>query len=87
MNIYDAIIVLSNLMDNESNLNLESENRANLAFKIWNKQNCIPKIITMGWAYRNDTNVPISKVMANYLVNKLRLDIFEILDKGFVFKM
>ena len=73
MNIYDAIIVLSNLMDNESNLNLESENRANLAFKIWNKQNCIPKIITMGWAYRNDTNVPISKVMANYLVNKLKV--------------
>ena len=73
MNKYDAIIVLSNLMDNESNLNLESENRANLAFKIWNKQNCIPKIITMGWAYRNDTNVPISKSMANYLVNKLKV--------------
>ena len=73
MNIYDAIIVLSNLMDGESNLNLESKNRANLAFEIWNQQNCIPKIITMGWAYRNDTNVPISKSMANYLVNKLNV--------------
>ena len=73
MNIYDAIIVLSNLMDGESNLNLESKNRANLAFEIWNQQNCIPKLITMGWAYRNDTNVPISKVMANYLVNKLKV--------------
>ena len=73
MNIYDAIIVLSNLMDGESNLNLESKNRANLAFEIWNQQNCIPKLITMGWAYRNDTNVPISKAMANYLVNKLNV--------------
>ena len=73
MNIYDAIIVLSNLMDGESNLNLESKNRANLAFKIWNQQNCIPKLITMGWAYRNDTNVPISKSMANYLVDKLNV--------------
>ena len=73
MNIYDAIIVLSNLMDGESNLNLESKNRANLAFEIWNQQNCIPKLITMGWAYRNDTNVPISKSMANYLVNKLNV--------------
>ena len=73
MNIYDAIIVLSNLMDGESNLNLESKNRANLAFEIWNQQNCIPKLITMGWAYRNDTNVPISKSMENYLVNKLNV--------------
>jgi len=73
MNIYDAIIVLSNLMDGESNLNLESKNRANLAFEIWNQQNCIPKLITMGWAYRNDTNVPISKSMANYLVDKLNV--------------
>ncbi|MBI63690.1 MAG: hypothetical protein CL778_00210 [Chloroflexi bacterium] len=73
MNIYDAIIILSNLMDGESNLNLESKNRANLAFEIWNQQNCIPKLITMGWAYRNDTNVPISKSMANYLVNKLNV--------------
>ena len=73
MNIYDAIIVLSNLMDNESNLNLESENRANLAFKIWNKQNCIPKLITMGWAYRDDNNLPISQAMANYLIKKLKV--------------
>ena len=73
MNIYDAIIILSNLMDGESNLNLESKNRANLAFEIWNQQNCIPKLITMGWAYRNDTNVPISKSMANYLVDKLNV--------------
>ena len=73
MNIYDAIIGLSNLMDGESNLNLESKNRANLAFEIWNQQNCIPKLITMGWAYRNDTNVPISKSMENYLVNKLNV--------------
>ena len=73
MNIYDAIIVLSNLMDGESNLNLESKNRANLAFEIWNQQNSIPKLITMGWAYRNDTNVPISKSMANYLVDKLNV--------------
>ena len=73
MNIYDAIIVLSNLMDGESNLNLESKNRANLAFEIWNQQNCIPKLITMGSAYRNDTNVPISKSMANYLVDKLNV--------------
>ena len=79
MNIYDAIIVLSNLMDGESNLNLESKNRANLAFEIWNQQNCIPKLITMGWAYRNDTNVPISKSMANYLVDKLNVQKEQIL--------
>ena len=33
----------------------------------------------MGLAYRNDTNVPISKVMANYLVNKLKVPTEQIL--------
>ena len=67
-NNFDALIVLSNHMNKNGDLNSESRLRADKAAEIY-KQNNKSKIITCGWAYRADSQIKISEAMKSYLVN------------------
>ena len=67
-NNFDALIVLSNHMNKNGDLNSESRLRADKAAEIY-KQNNESKIITCGWAYRADSQIKISEAMKSYLVN------------------
>ena len=45
-------------MDNAGTLGDESKDRANLAIEIFRKNN-VELILTIGWAYRNDIDLPL----------------------------
>ena len=68
-NKFDALIVLSHLMNEYGELNLESKLRADKAASIF-KNNFSKKIITCGWEYRKDSDLKISEAMKLYLINK-----------------
>ncbi len=67
--IFDGIIVLSNFMDSNGELNLESCLRADKAAEIY-KLNIKSKVITCGCDYREDSSIKISDSMSNYLFKK-----------------
>ena len=66
---FEAIIVLSNLMNSRGELNYESTLRADKAGQIF-KSNKLSKVITCGWNYRKDSIIKIADAMANYLHTK-----------------
>ena len=65
-NYYEAIIVLSNEMDFNGNLNMESSMRADKA-KIIFQENINSKIITCGWDYLEGCSLKLSQAVATYL--------------------
>lgn len=64
---FDAVIVLANLMSVDGELNEESKARAESAIKIYSKSNA-RNIVTCGWAYRPDSNIPIAEAFKSYIV-------------------
>lgn len=64
---YDAIVVLSNLMEQDGTLNDESRERMDLAVREFSR-GYASVIVTCGWAYRADTPVTIAEAMREYAV-------------------
>ena len=56
-------------MDHAGTLDDESKDRANLAMELFHKKN-IELILTIGWAYRNDIDLPIGLSVREYLRSK-----------------
>lgn len=73
-----AIIVLANEMDVNGNLNDESKHRADLVCQVLKSDPATP-VIASGWAYRDDSNLPIANAVAQYLVSVHNLDSRKIL--------
>ena len=69
----DAVIVLANQMDINGVLNFESKARAQKAVDILKEQE-ISKIVTCGWAYRNDSDIRIADAIKDYIENQLGID-------------
>lgn len=65
-----AIVVLSHLMEVTGELNEESQARANLACDILDLRNDINFILTIGWAYREDLDLPVAIAVRNYLLSR-----------------
>ena len=59
---YDCLIVLANEMNKSGVLNKESLDRITLGISLFKKFK-IKKLITCGWDYRKDSNLPISIAM------------------------
>lgn len=72
-NKYEAIIVLSNLMDRFGNLNKESQLRTSKAAEIY-QINPKAYLITSGWAYRKDTELTIATAFKNHLEKEHKID-------------
>ena len=56
-------------MDKNGVLNIESKKRADLAISLYRKDN-VEKIFTIGWDYRQDSNLPIALAVKNYLITR-----------------
>ena len=56
-------------MDHAGKLGDESKDRANLAIEIFRRHN-VEIILTIGWAYRNDIDLPIGLSVRKYLLSK-----------------
>lgn len=80
-NNLDALIVLANTMDAQGNLNPESTARANMAAEIFKKL-AIPKIVTCGWDYRNDSSIRIGEAFKEYLITNFQINEEKILVEG-----
>ena len=65
---FDVILVLSNEMNREGELNRESKARANKAIKFF-KRYSAKYLITSGWAYRKDTELCIATAIKNYIIS------------------
>ena len=68
-----ALVVLSHLMTKDGILEVESEARAKLAIDKFssNKYDCL---ITIGWAYRDDSTTPIANVVKKYITEHSAID-------------
>ena len=64
----DCIIALANKMDEEGNLNMESEARIKLACE-WYFNAPSAFLLTTGWNYRKDSTLFVCDVMKSYAVN------------------
>jgi len=65
-----AVIVLSHLMNMHGQLGNESKSRAKLAYKIFTTIDSKSLILTLGWDYRDDSNIPIAISMRDYLITQ-----------------
>ena len=63
----NTLIILSHLMSSSLELSSESKSRAILAIKL-SKEFEFKNIITSGWSYRADVDIPICNVMKNFLL-------------------
>lgn len=70
---YDAIVVLANLMDVQGVLNEESKDRMNAAVEELQKGSA-PVVLTCGWPYRPDIELPIADAMARYATEYLNVN-------------
>jgi len=66
---FHAVIVLANLMDAHGRLNDESCARVNAAIEAYHQREA-PLIVTCGWAYREDSPLPIAHAMREYAVEQ-----------------
>ena len=68
-----ALVVLSHLMTKDGTLEVESKARAKLAIDKFssNKYDCL---ITIGWAYRDDSTEPIANVVKKYIAEHSAID-------------
>ena len=64
---YSAIIVLGHLMDQNGILNDESSARMDVAINAYRNKEA-PLIVTCGWPYREDSDLPIANAMKAYAV-------------------
>lgn len=63
-----AILILSHLMDAQGNPGIETQARVNKALSLW-ASGSFNLIITSGWAYRQDSDLKIGEVVAEYLIS------------------
>ena len=75
---YDAIIILSHLMDSKGNLNNESSLRADRGYELYRNHDK-SYIITCGWDYRDDSDIKISDAMSDYLNKKYNIPLEKII--------
>jgi len=66
--IYDSIIILPHESGRDGNLLGDSRLRSDLAIELYNK-GFTKSILTLGWDYRNDSNITLSKSFKNYLLS------------------
>ena len=64
---YSAVVVLGNLMSSEGQLNDESSGRMDLAIAAFHSGQTAC-IVTCGWAYREDSSLPIAEAMRRYAI-------------------
>ena len=62
--------MLSHLMNMHGQLGNESKSRAKLAYKIFTTIDSKSLILTLGWDYRDDSNIPIAISMRDYLITQ-----------------
>jgi hypothetical protein len=79
INIYtpkkiDALIILANLMDKFGKINSESEERVNKALDIYSGLKVPPTLVTCGWAYRTDNNIPIAVAFKNFIIENFDIN-------------
>lgn len=65
-----SVIVLSHLMDERGELSSESKRRARCGVEILRDRE-YDSIITLGWAYRQDTSITLAESMKQYMTNVL----------------
>jgi hypothetical protein len=70
--VSDAVIVLANLMSADGVPNGESLARLSLACRLV-KSGEAPLLVTCGWAYRDDSEIPIAIALAQFAVANLGL--------------
>jgi len=61
------LVVLSHLMSKDCELGEESAARADMAIKIFSC-NEYDKLVTLGWDYRADCDIPIAEVISDYIL-------------------
>ncbi len=71
--MYDAIIVLANLMDPTGKLNDETLARLTKATDLL-KAGSAPVIVPCGWAYRNDSEICIADAMATHAKDAMGIE-------------
>lgn len=69
---FQAAIVLANLMDRQGNLNSETRARVALAAEAI-ESSTAPLLVLCGWAYRDDSNIPIADAMKHYAIAEHRI--------------
>ena len=67
------LVVLSHLMSKDCKLGKESVARADMAIKIFSCEK-YDKLVTLGWDYRADCDVPIAEVMRDYILKNSDID-------------
>jgi vancomycin permeability regulator SanA len=64
-----VLIILSNEMDVDGNLNIHSTARIRLAAELYKTREA-KAILTCGWAYRNDTLLTLSEAFRNHILKE-----------------
>ena len=68
----EVVVVLSHLMSIEGHLGDESIARVETAVELCNTRNC-NLLVTIGWAYREDSSLAIGDVVAAYIKSNFEL--------------
>ncbi len=69
----NLLVVLSHLMSKACELGDESVARADMAIKLFSSDQ-YDKLVTLGWDYRADCDVPIAEVVSEYILKKSDID-------------
>ena len=69
----NLLVVLSHLMSKTCELGSESVARAEMAIKLFSSDQ-YDKLVTLGWDYRADCDVPIAEVVSDYILKKTDID-------------
>ena len=67
------VVVLAHLMSKSCELGNESVARADMAIKLFSSDQ-YDKLVTLGWDYRADCDVPIADVMRDYILKNSDID-------------
>ena len=69
----NLLVVLAHLMSKSCELGNESVSRAEMAIKIFSSDQ-YDKLVTLGWDYRADCDVPIADVVSDYILKNSDID-------------
>jgi hypothetical protein len=69
----NLLVVLSHLMSKNCELGEESVARADMAIKFFSCDQ-YDKLVTLGWDYRADCDVPIAEVVSDYILKKSNIN-------------
>jgi len=69
----NLLVVLSHLMSKTCELGDESLARVDMAIKLFSSDQ-YDKLVTLGWDYRADCDVPIAEVVSEYILKKSDID-------------